>query len=96
LKVRLIGTDGKSEDLEVKQGGLEVLPLPIGATGTLELRPAGRTDAGLGPGRSYRVEAVKGSALGVVIDARGRPLRLDIDGVRRRELLNKWQWTLGG
>lgn len=96
LKARLIGTDGNSKDLEVKQGGLEVLPLPIGATGTLELRPAGRTDAGLGPGRSYRVEAVKGSALGVVIDARGRPLRLDIDDVRRRELLNKWQWTLGG
>jgi MutL-like protein len=96
LKVRLIGADGNTTDLEVKQGGLEVLPLPVGATGVLELRPVGRTDAGLGAGRSYRVEAVKGSALGVVIDARGRPLRLDTDVVRRRELLKKWLWTLGG
>ena len=35
-------------------------------------------------------------ALGVVIDARGRPLQLPSDAVRRRELFKKWLWTLGG
>jgi hypothetical protein len=96
LKVRLIGSDGSDANLEVKQGGLEVLPLPLGSTGELQLRPVGRTDAGLGAGRGYRVEAVKGSALGVVIDARGRPLRLDPDDARRRASLTKWLGTLGG
>jgi hypothetical protein len=96
LKVRLIGSDGSDVSVEVKQGGLEVLPLPLGSTGELQLRPVGRTNAGLGAGRGYRVEAVKGSALGVVIDARGRPLRLDSDDGRRRESLTKWLGTLGG
>jgi hypothetical protein len=32
----------------------------------------------------------------VVIDARGRPLRLPSDAARRRELLKKWLWTVGG
>jgi hypothetical protein len=31
-----------------------------------------------------------------VIDARGRPLQLPSDAVRRRDLFKKWLWTLGG
>jgi hypothetical protein len=96
LKAQLVGSDGSDLSVEVKQGSLEVLPLPIGQTGELHLKMSGRTDAGFGAGRSYRVEAVNGSALGVVIDARGRPLRLDTDAVRRRELLNSWLGALGG
>jgi hypothetical protein len=38
---------------------------------------------------------VQGGALGVVIDARGRPLRLPSDAGRRMELFKKWLWTLG-
>jgi hypothetical protein len=96
LKAQLVGSDGSDTSVEVKQGSLEVLPLPIGQTGELRLKMSGRTDAGLGAGRSYRVEAVNGSALGVVIDARGRPLRLDTDAMHRRELLNHWLGILGG
>jgi hypothetical protein len=32
----------------------------------------------------------------VVFDGRGRPLNLPADAVRRRELIKKWRWTLGG
>jgi len=96
LKARLTGSDGNETNVEVKQGTIELLPLPIGQTGELRLQPVGRTDAGFGAGRGYRVESVNGSALGVVIDARGRPLRLDSDGGRRRELLLTWLGTLGG
>jgi hypothetical protein len=39
---------------------------------------------------------VDGGTLGVVIDARGRPLQLPSDAVRRREFFKKWLWTLGG
>jgi hypothetical protein len=31
----------------------------------------------------------------VVIDARGRPLRLPDDAVQRRETIEKWRWALG-
>jgi hypothetical protein len=96
LNAELTGSDGSQTSVEVKQGDIEVLPLAVGQAGQLHLKTSGRTDAGLGAGRSYRVEAINGSALGVVIDARGRPLRLDSDAVRRRELLTKWLETLGG
>jgi hypothetical protein len=32
----------------------------------------------------------------VVFDARGRPLGFTPDLARRRELIKKWLWTLGG
>jgi len=59
------------------------------------LQPLQRADAGLGPGRSGSI-TVTGGALGVVIDARGRPLQFPSDPVRRRELIKKWYYTVGG
>jgi hypothetical protein len=96
LRVRLTYDNGEETQVEVKQGGMEIIPLVVGRTGNLRLEPVGRTDAGIGFGRSYRVDGVQGSALGVVIDARGRPLRLPSDALKRRELLKKWLWTVGG
>jgi len=96
LRVRLTYDNGEETLVEVKQGGMEIIPLVVGRTGNLRLEPVGRTDAGIGFGRAYRVDGVQGSALGVVIDARGRPLRLPSDAVKRRELLKKWLWNVGG
>lgn len=95
LQARLLYPDRNEARLEVKQGSLESLPLALGQTARLSLRPLHRADAGFGPGRA-RVVTVNGGALGVVIDARGRPLQLPSDAVRRRELFKKWLWTLGG
>ncbi len=95
LKVQL--TDNESGETikgEVKQGGLTVLPLPPGRRGTLRLQPLYRTDIGLGAGRKAAYE-VSGNALGIVIDARGRPLRLHPDMTRRQEMYKKWLWNLG-
>jgi hypothetical protein len=39
---------------------------------------------------------VAGGALGLVLDGRGRPLNLPTDAGRRRELLKKWNWNMGG
>ena len=38
---------------------------------------------------------VVGGALGVIVDARGRPVHLPPDPIQRRELINKWRWMLG-
>jgi len=96
LRARLTYDNGEETMVEAKQGAIEIIPLVVGRTGNLRLEPVGRTDAGIGFGRAYRVDGVQGSALGVVIDARGRPLRLPSDAARRRELLKKWLWTVGG
>jgi len=95
LRARLSYSDGTEARAEVKFGGLEILPLPSGQTARLSLQPLHRADAGLGPGRSG-VVPVTGGALGVVIDARGRPLQLPGDPVRRRELMKRWYYTVGG
>jgi hypothetical protein len=61
----------------------------------LHLQPLHRFDVGMGgPGNSGSVK-VMGGVLGVVIDARGRPLSLHTDPARRRELHKKWLWMVG-
>lgn len=95
LRVKMTYSDGTDARLDVKFGGLEILPLPSGQSARLSLQPLQKADAGLGPGRSGTV-TVTGGAMGVVIDARGRPLKFPSDAVRRRELIKKWQYTVGG
>lgn len=95
LRAKLTYPDGTEARADVKFGGLEILPLPSGQSARLSLQPVSRADAGLGAGRGGTV-TVTGGALGVVIDGRGRPLNLPSDPVRRRELIKKWYYTVGG
>ncbi len=95
VRAKLTYQDGTEARADVKFGGLEILPLPSGQTARLALAPLRRADASLGPGRSGSL-TVTGGALGVVIDARGRPLALPSDPVRRRELMKRWSYAVGG
>ena len=95
LTASLKRPDGSVSKVDIKQGGFDVLPLKLGEVGDLLLQPRNRADIGQGPGKKV-VMKVGGSALGVVIDGRGRPLQLTSDNVRRRDLIKKWLWSLGG
>lgn len=95
LQAQLTRDDGTEISSEVKMGNLQVLPLESGQTGRLVLRPLRRADVGLGPGKGAELDVI-GSALGIVIDARGRPLSLPEDVTQRRALLKKWQAAVGG
>jgi uncharacterized protein (TIGR01319 family) len=97
LNARLTNRNGNENRVEVKQGALEIMPLPVGQSGRLYLEPLNHAELGLGarPPREDGIP-VNGTALGVVIDARGRPLRLPAEDARRRDLIKKWLWTLGG
>lgn len=95
LRVRMVHENGSETSAEISQGNLEVLQLPVGQSAQVHLQPLHRYDVGMGgPGRGGRIQVV-GGALGVVIDARGRPLRLDKNPVNRREMINKWRAVLG-
>jgi hypothetical protein len=95
LQIRMTYADGHESNLEVKAGVLAIIPLPMGQFASLHLQPLHRFDVGMGgPGRGGSVK-VMGGVFGVVIDARGRPLRLSADPVRRREVFKKWLWTFG-
>jgi hypothetical protein len=96
LRVRVTYETGDTATKEVKYGALEVIPLPVGKSASLSLQPLHRFDAGWGQGHGGSVKNVPGGPFGIVIDARGRPLRLTNDPVKRRELLKKWLMVVGG
>jgi hypothetical protein len=90
LRIRLTGENVGDSEQEVNQGSLVVIKLPMGQSGTLHLSPLHKFDVGMdGFGRGGTVKVV-GGQMGVVIDARGRPLRMLAEPSRRREVLNKW------
>ncbi|CAG0954664.1 hypothetical protein ANAEL_00267 [Anaerolineales bacterium] len=95
LRATLTYANGSEARVDLKFGGLESLPLSSGESGKLTIQCLRGADIGFGPGRGGTIP-VTGGALGVVFDGRGRPLDLPSDPVRRRELIKKWNWTLGG
>jgi hypothetical protein len=97
LRAVLTHENGTESRLELKFGSLETLPLANGEVGRLAVQLLKGADIGFGPGRAPKQGiSVTGGALGVIFDGRGRPLNLPVDAVRRRELIKKWSWTLGG
>jgi len=97
LRARLVFQNGNESQLEVKQGSLEVMQLPAGQSGRLYLEPLHHADLGFGPGETpAQGIPVTGTALGLVFDGRGRPLRFPPDAAKRREIIKKWLWNLGG
>ncbi len=96
LRLKITYENNQEASLEVKQGSLEMLPLPLGQMAKLQLQPLHRYDIGMGaPGRGGGLR-VMGGALGLIIDARGRPLQMPEDLARRQDLFKKWLWNLGG
>ncbi|MBC8078225.1 MAG: glutamate mutase L [Chloroflexales bacterium] len=98
LEAELAPTRGKARQIVVAHGQIARLPLDQGARGQLTLRPAGGVRIGRNaPGAevSTNLAEISGSALGVVIDARGRPFALPDDAAQRRSLLWEWLVALG-
>ncbi|MFO7169813.1 MAG: glutamate mutase L [Chloroflexota bacterium] len=96
VEATLTTTGGGTQQVSVAHGQIARIPLPPGRTGQLTLRPAGGVRIGRNaPGEEVASEqaAIRGSALGVVIDARGRPLQVPHEHRERQEAL--WSWLVG-
>jgi hypothetical protein len=94
LYAHLVLDSNEEIDLEIQQGNLTVLPLPQGQTAKMYLEPANNADLGLGsPGKggSFRITA---GVMGLVFDARGRPIHTPTDLLERQETLNRWLLSL--
>jgi hypothetical protein len=97
LKLQVDYTDGRKKTLEVPYGTIEVVPLAANEQAMLTLFPARTIDVGLGPGEQARAgEAIEGGIIGLIIDARGRPLSLPADAAYRRAKLAQWRQAIGG
>ena len=95
LTFKLDYDDGRSLEVEVAYGSLEVVPLAMGQTADLELRPTRRFDVGLGTRGQAGSTRVEGGVLGIIIDARGRPLPIAQDPAEQREKVQRWLWDMG-
>jgi len=96
LRIRIEPESG-GEPIEgiVRYGQLVLLPLRQGEHARMTLRPEKGFDVGFGGRGKAGALRVAGGALGVIIDARGRPLELSKDPVHRRELNQKWLYDIG-
>ncbi|NLN70909.1 MAG: hypothetical protein GX142_09045, partial [Chloroflexi bacterium] len=87
LTVHVSTETGLNFSREIQHSKLTRLNIPQGGTAVLELIPHRQVDIGFGgPGQGGRVKVV-GGVLGLVIDARGRPLQLPDRSETRIELL---------
>lgn len=90
LRVRVTKKDGETSTREIRYGALSVIPTSLGEKVALHLRPLHGFDIGMGgPGKAGKVSAV-GGALGIIIDARGRPLPFSPQPEKNRNRMKKW------
>ncbi len=96
LRVKVEYEIGEPVSLDVRQGGITMLPIQPGQSARIHLQPLRALT--IDPARKVNTRSFKilGGACGAVIDARGRPLLLPADAARRRDMFKKWTLSLGG
>jgi len=81
---------------KIQMGDLKRIETLLHGKTKLYLAPEDESDVGMGiPGLGGWV-GVMDSKVGVVVDARGRPLNLPMNEIARAEALRNWLWELGG
>jgi len=97
LEAELTPVQGDVQRVSVPGGQIVRLQLPRGQRGTLRIRPTARvriSDNAPGAEVASDVAAIGGSALGVIIDARPRPLIFPEKAQDRHRLLCGWLMAL--
>jgi len=91
LKVRMLVQGETRADVTVPAGTIRRLPLGVNERARLELYPARGLHLEVGRRGHGVVAEVRGGTLGVIIDTRGRPLRLPDEETERCQALEAWQ-----
>ncbi len=95
VRVGVEYSNGRQLNIDVKAGSIEVIPLRGNEQALLTLYPSPTVDVGLGPGeRARAAEEIDGGLIGLIIDARGRPLQLPTQDTERQALLQQWMQAL--
>ncbi|MDZ4755753.1 MAG: glutamate mutase L [Phycisphaerae bacterium] len=86
---RITPSTGSTVSGDMMVGDLKLVRLCEGETAQLEITPDRAFDVGGGPGKSVQ-RTVRGGQVGIVLDARGRPLELPEDRGACRDLMLRW------
>lgn len=91
LRCKVRYEDDSEQTYEFRYGEIEIIPLPANQKASLHLQPLNRFDIGMGmPGRGGTVKNISGNDVGIIVDTRGRPLKLAATDEERRAQLKKW------
>jgi hypothetical protein len=91
VRVGIEYNNGRQQEIDVMAGTIRVIPLSLQEQALLTLFPAPLVDVGLGPGeRARAAEEIDGGLVGLIIDARGRPLIMPHDEVERQARVRQW------
>jgi len=84
----------RNESGELLVGDLRRMPLADGETATVRIEPDKVFDFGAGPGKAVERE-VRGGSVGLILDARGRPLVLPAERSASSAQMAAWVKALG-
>ncbi len=84
-----INSDTLKESGEMKVGDLRLFPLGLGETARVKVEPERGFDCGGGAGKAVERD-VQGGTVGLILDARGRALKVPVDRDRGRKLVSDW------
>jgi hypothetical protein len=93
MSVELRRRGGGGGRCDVKCGEIKVLELGLGERATVVAMPARGFDLGRGPGQIVERD-VSGGVVGLILDGRGRPIRLPAEKQERTRKLVEWNVAL--
>jgi uncharacterized protein (TIGR01319 family) len=86
--------DGRPEKGSLSFGELKLFPLARDQQARVIVNPAKHVNVGTGPGNTMTKD-VRGGVVGLLLDGRGRPLRLPAEQDARTNALLRWQNAVG-
>ena len=89
MDVEMEMPDGSSINIQLNGGELKIIELPERQKAEMTIKPRRGFDIGRGGGGGITLE-VEGGVVGVLLDARGRPLTLPEDAEIRKRTLLDW------
>jgi uncharacterized protein (TIGR01319 family) len=89
MNIEIAMNDGSNIQKEIKFGQMLVIQMPDSETAKVIIHPKSGFDVGAGNGKHLETE-VAGGVVGIIIDARGRPLQLPQDSAKRVSKLQEW------
>lgn len=95
MTLRVQPARGGQLEADVKLGSLELIPLGEGEKANVEIHAERGVSFGAGVKGNVFKREVQGGTVGLMIDARGRPLPLSENMERQREKMQEWMWEAG-
>ena len=90
LRLKIVFPNKTTQVLEINKGELYHIPLTADQHFQVHLKPLQNTNIGFGKNKGGKISFLSGGKLGLIIDARGRPLPLIKEPLARIEKYKQW------